>query len=247
MAVDVSNRLRTAREAAGLSIEEISSRTKIKPAVLNALEGGHYEQLPGTFFTRAFIATYARELQLPPGELLAQFDAEHQPAVDVPTHVEPITRSHDGDERSRLLRPAAIAGVSVLALVLGVIYAKGTRETVPPAPEAVGTIGTRSEPAAASAPAPAPRGAEPQRLAMELRPSRVMWITGTADDKRVLYRLVRPGERITLEADRELSFRVGDAGAFVYSLNGRDGVPVGEAGAVRSFVINRSNLSSYVR
>jgi cytoskeletal protein RodZ len=256
--VDASTRLRTAREEAGLSVEEIASRTKIKVGQLHALEGGHYEQLPGPFFTRAFIATYARELHLPPGELLAEFDAQQQPQVDVATPGEvaqprppPVaglagraTLASHADGRSRWLRPAAIVGVSILALSLGVFYARGLRETAPPEPGAVGTLGTPNP--SPSAPAAAPSG-EPQRLVMELRPSRTTWITGTADGRRVLYRLVNAGERITLGADRELAFRVGDAGAFVYSLNGREGVPVGDAGAVRSFVITRGTASSFVR
>jgi hypothetical protein len=151
---------------------------------------------------------------------------------------------HHLTEEPRLVRPVPIVVVSLLALALGFLYVKGTRDEVTPETGAVGTLGASSAPAPAPAALPA---AEPQRLTIELRPSRVTWITGTADDTRVLYRLVNPGETITLEADRELAFRVGDAGAFVYSLNGREGVPVGDAGAVRSFVINRGNLSSYVR
>ena len=66
--MDVTARLRAAREAAGLSIQEVSARTRIKPAMLEAIEHGAWEQLPGEFFARAFTRTYARELGLP-GEL----------------------------------------------------------------------------------------------------------------------------------------------------------------------------------
>ena len=52
---DIPTRLRDARKRAGLEIAEISAQTKIKPAFIAALERGHWEQLPGKFFTRAFL------------------------------------------------------------------------------------------------------------------------------------------------------------------------------------------------
>ncbi|MDQ3486676.1 MAG: helix-turn-helix domain-containing protein, partial [Acidobacteriota bacterium] len=52
---DVAARLRTARVQAGLTIEDLSARTKIKPAALAAIECGDFDRLPGEFFTRAFL------------------------------------------------------------------------------------------------------------------------------------------------------------------------------------------------
>ena len=60
----VSSRLRAAREQAGVPIEEIAARTRIKVAFLHAMERGEFERLPGEFFARAFLRTYARELHL---------------------------------------------------------------------------------------------------------------------------------------------------------------------------------------
>ena len=69
--------LRRARERAGLEIEEISARTKIKPSFLRALETGHFEVLPGPFFTRTFLRTYAREVGVPPDEVVREYDRLH--------------------------------------------------------------------------------------------------------------------------------------------------------------------------
>ena len=67
------------------------------------------------------------------------------------------------------------------------------------------------------------------------------------DGERVLFRLLEPGERITVDAKDRLSFRVGDAGAFAFTLNGTPGRPVGRNGEVREFTITRENAAAYLR
>ena len=71
-------------------------------------------------------------------------------------------------------------------------------------------------------------------------------MTGYADGKRVLFRNIAAGERVELEGT-ELSFRVGDAGAFEYTINGAAGRPPGSSGEVREFRITRDNYSGYIR
>ena len=106
----------------------------------------------------------------------------------------------------------------------------------------VATTGT-SVPAAAPAPAPTARAAVPESLKVAIRPTRRLWVTGTADGKRVLFRMLEPGEEVTLEARESMTFRLGDAGAFQYALNGIPAKPPGRDGEVREFVINRGDLA----
>ena len=80
--IDVSETLRAERQRAGLTLEEISSRTKIKVAFLQAIERGEFERLPGTFFVRAFLRTYAREVHLSPDEVVGAYDAQVAPVVE---------------------------------------------------------------------------------------------------------------------------------------------------------------------
>ena len=82
---EVSARLRAARERAGLTIADISASTKISPSVLLAIERGDFSKLPGEFYTRAFLRTYARELHLSPDTIVDQFDTDRLPAQPLPT------------------------------------------------------------------------------------------------------------------------------------------------------------------
>jgi len=67
--------LKEAREARNISIEEIASATKIVPRYLEALEADRLEIMPGGFFIKGIIRTYARSIGLNEEEVLAKYRA----------------------------------------------------------------------------------------------------------------------------------------------------------------------------
>jgi hypothetical protein len=67
--------LREAREQRNISIEEISSATKIVPRYLQALEDDHLDIMPGEFFIKGIIRTYARAIGLDGEEVLSRYKA----------------------------------------------------------------------------------------------------------------------------------------------------------------------------
>src|SRR5258708_7293029 len=66
--------LRRAREAQGLALDEVASRTRINPKYLEAIEADRRDLLPGSFFYRSFIHQYAGVLSLDTGPLDAEVD-----------------------------------------------------------------------------------------------------------------------------------------------------------------------------
>jgi transcriptional regulator with XRE-family HTH domain len=67
--------LREAREARNISIEEIAAATKIVPRYLEALEDDRLDVMPGGFFIKGIIRTYAKAVGLDPEEVLARYKA----------------------------------------------------------------------------------------------------------------------------------------------------------------------------
>lgn len=65
--------LREAREARHVSIEEIASVTKIVPRYLEALENDRLDIMPGGFFIKGIIRTYAKAIGLDGEEILARY------------------------------------------------------------------------------------------------------------------------------------------------------------------------------
>ena len=68
--------LKEAREARGLSLDELQSITKIQKRYLLGIEEGNYSMMPGKFYVRAFIKQYAEAVGLEPDELFEQYKSE---------------------------------------------------------------------------------------------------------------------------------------------------------------------------
>ncbi|WP_411349758.1 helix-turn-helix domain-containing protein [Paenibacillus sp. WLX2291] len=77
---DLGRQLRDARLARGLSLDDVQEMTKIRKRYLEAIEAGDFKVLPGSFYVRAFIKTYAEAVGISPDELLQ----EHQDVVPEP-------------------------------------------------------------------------------------------------------------------------------------------------------------------
>jgi cytoskeleton protein RodZ len=69
----IGERLRSARQALGLSLEEIENVTRIRRLFLVALEQETFDVLPGPAYVRGFLRTYAAYLGIPSEELLDQY------------------------------------------------------------------------------------------------------------------------------------------------------------------------------
>ncbi|MFD1888319.1 helix-turn-helix domain-containing protein [Paenibacillus wenxiniae] len=83
---DLGRQLRDARLARGLSLDDVQEMTKIRKRYLEAIEAGDFKVLPGSFYVRAFIKTYAEAVGISPDELLQ----EHQDLVPEPETAEPV-------------------------------------------------------------------------------------------------------------------------------------------------------------
>jgi len=66
-------KLRKQREQRGISLDTISTITKISPRMLRAIEDEHFDQLPGGVFSKGFVRAYARQVGLNEEEALADY------------------------------------------------------------------------------------------------------------------------------------------------------------------------------
>src|SRR5499433_3405329 len=71
--------LRRERIIRNVSLEEISSATKISVRLLTALEASDVSKLPAPVFTRGFIKAYSRHLGLDPDEMVNAYLADLAP------------------------------------------------------------------------------------------------------------------------------------------------------------------------
>ncbi len=79
--------LKDQREARNISLEEIASATKIVPRYLEALEADRLNAMPGGFFIKGIIRSYAQAVGLDPDELLGRY--REAGLLSEPDHVHP--------------------------------------------------------------------------------------------------------------------------------------------------------------
>ncbi|CQR47629.1 Cytoskeleton protein RodZ [Paraliobacillus sp. PM-2] len=123
--MEIGMRLKEAREAKNLSIEDIEKMTKIQSRYLKAIEKGEFSLLPGTFYTRAFIKEYAIALGLNASELLEEYShelpsMEEDPTIEYTRVQRSKKTSNLSQKRSPIfsLLPTIITGI----LIVGVAF-----------------------------------------------------------------------------------------------------------------------------
>ena len=84
--------LRIAREAAGLSLDQVAQQLKLAPRQVKALEDESFGELPGRTFSRGFVRNYARLLHLDADAVLASLPGASAPSLDSPALHQ--TRAH---------------------------------------------------------------------------------------------------------------------------------------------------------
>jgi len=186
VATSIGERLRQARQAANMSVEDAAAQLRLSPRQILALEGEQFGQLPGRTFVRGFVKNYARLLNLDPEPLLAYAGKN----LDSPV-LQPITEGmgiipaeHAG---AAAWQKWAILAALVAAVLAGAGYEWWQRQQTlgaasgAPSPNAAaspaGPLDTRELPTpplpAAAAPAETPIAPAAQATAKETPPSAV--------------------------------------------------------------------------
>ncbi|WP_404363115.1 RodZ domain-containing protein [Marinobacter sp.] len=120
--VTVGDQLRKGREAAGLSISDVAERQHLRPAVIQSIENGDYQQIDSELFLKGYVRAYADQLGMPANALVAQLDQELEPLRREREATEHTTPLQDIERRKqRKKRVAKIIGVIVV--ILFVAYA----------------------------------------------------------------------------------------------------------------------------
>lgn len=85
----IGHALRQARLDAGLTVDDISTATRVRIPIVHAIEQDDFSRCGGDVYARGHIKTLARAVGLDPEPLLAQFDAEYG-EKNAPTPATPL-------------------------------------------------------------------------------------------------------------------------------------------------------------
>ena len=251
--MEISEKLRRARLDKGVSLAQIANATKISTRVLERIEGGHFDELPGGLLTRGHLRAFARELGLEPEEIVSQYRAEFERTSP---EDEPFTlrKSYADTEQRASLAPAILTVAFAVIIYVAFMRPADTTSEIDTVAgmtaldvAAAPAIQHAIAPAHAARPGTSPvRAADPEGLQIELRPQSDCWVSATADGRLVIYRLMNGGERETIDAVDAIRLRVGDAGVLSYTVNGLPGRSLGAPGEAVTVQVTSDNATTWV-
>ncbi len=217
-------KLRAAREAHGMSIQDVATRTRIAQRQLEAIERDDYSALPGIPYAVGFARAYARAVDL--DEVAIAADVRHA-----------VHNSELGANRYEAFEPADPARVPsrvlawtaaaiVIVLVAGFTIWR-TQMLTPPTGQEIAA--EQAKPAVAAKPAPGARPAAPVVQTVVFTANDDVWlrIYDEAGD-RLKDGLMKKGESFTLPATaRNPMILTGRPQALTVTVGGKPIAPLG--------------------
>lgn len=130
-ATSIGMRLRSARNAAGLSVEDVARASRIGAGIITAIESDELSALGAPIYARGYLRAYARAVGLPEAAVAGALEAR---AVPAPALVATQRTSRTHYLASRYAPPLAYA---LLTLVVLVPLVMSLRPALSPAPVAM--------------------------------------------------------------------------------------------------------------
>ncbi|GGT65276.1 helix-turn-helix domain-containing protein [Streptomyces purpureus] len=227
----IGRTLQQARIDAGLTVDEVSTSTRVRIPIVHAIEEDDFSRCGGDVYARGHIRTLARAVGLDPAPLVDQYDAEHggRPA---PTPAAPLFEAERiRPERRRPNWTAAMVAaiVAVIGFVGFTMFSGGddsdrARQVAEgPAPQKKASPTPKPKP-------PAPKPSESAIAAVPADKVTVTmtatddksWISAKAHDGKLLFDgLLLKGESKTFQDDERIDLILGNAGPIELYVNGK--------------------------
>jgi cytoskeletal protein RodZ len=233
--VGIGETLAQARRAAGLTVTDISVKTKIREPLIEALEQDDYALCGGDFYVRAQVRSVAQAIGIDPVPLVSSYDEAHGwssdgPAVR-PQRAPSVWQSRLG-KLARRYRPtwAMAAAVPLVAIIGYAVFALISGSHGRPHPS------TPVQHPASRTPSPAPvrRAAAPLRnVEVELYAKRTSQVSvHDAAGKLLFDGKVQARSHQAWTGRQRLTLTLNDAGATQLTVNGKKLGPPGRSGQV---------------
>ena len=251
--------LARARDAVGLTHAELADQTRIRVAIIQAIERDDFSLCGGEVYARGHVKSIANALNLDPGPLLSALGAV-QTATTL-AQVEPDNLSiWDLQQRTRLDSEkrtwTLLVAIGVVAIA-GFVYVARQSTAIPdlvpntaptaivtPAetPSATASTGVESESAetAIGLPEPVPPqeivpSAVDGALVIELECISSSWVRVTNELGTLFEGTMRNGERQVLASDTDVQVRIGNAAGIYLTINGKTYSNLGQPGEVYTY------------
>ncbi|MEH6378127.1 RodZ domain-containing protein [Streptomyces sp. KLMMK] len=244
----IGRALQQARISAGLTVDEVSSTTRVRIPILHAIEQDDFSRCGGDVYARGHIRTLAVTVGLDPAGLLARYDAERggRPAPTPAAPVFDAERIRPEPRRPNWTAAMVAAIVAVVGFVGFTLFNGGAKSTN-------GSVAADSPSAKPSASPsrklpsgkPADPKAEPSGKAIAGAPANKVtvklaadhgqtWMSAKDHNGRLLEEgVLKQGDSKTFTDNTRIDLVLGNAGAVRLFVNGKEVKNVGDKGQVQ--------------
>jgi hypothetical protein len=238
------------RRRQGKSLNDIVEGTKIRSRLIDALEGGRYDELPSPAYVKGYIQSYARCLEIPAEPLLEQFRIEASTLeriarptdryLDIPheTLVPARERQHAIPRQVWIVTAVAILLGALLICGIVQLFSSGS-STMPTTPkgsaETSGSPGAEGEPTTTVATV-----AGGFKIRVTARKGQGSWIRATIDGLQGFEGTLQDGDSKEWLVTDSAVLSIGKPDALVVTRDGKN-VTVKRSGEITQVTLKAAN------
>ncbi|MGP3977933.1 helix-turn-helix domain-containing protein [Streptomyces sp. 8N114] len=250
----VGRALQQARIDARLTVEEISTSTRVRAPIVQAIEQDDYSRCGGDVYARGHIRTLARAVGLDGDALVAQYDEEHGGR---PEPTPPATLFEAERIRAEPRRPnwtaAMVAAIVVVIGFVGFTLVSGGggdsgKQAAEEAPSPAPSKGASDKPSPSRTSDPKPSesaiaGAPADKVTVRMTAEKGnSWVSAKDHNGRLVHEgVLKEGRSKTLTDDKRLDLVLGNAGGVKLYVNGKQVKHAGEVGQVQRLSYTRGD------
>lgn len=229
--VSIGAEISSARKAAGLSLEQVADRAKLRVVVLRSIESDDFSLCGGDTYARGHLKVIAAILKIDSKSLIEKFDQRFGKFETALLDLS-INSRRDLEMNSKSIKTSwktlSTIAVAVIALVI-VVQISGSS----PKNEVVSATNESTTPLDSQQPLPATASVEPQAKIVISGVQSYSWISvSDAAGNSLFSGEVRKGESKEFSDPQMLRIVIGNAGAVTLTVNGQDSVIPGKIGEV---------------
>ncbi|GAA2680394.1 helix-turn-helix domain-containing protein [Streptomyces lunalinharesii] len=243
----VGRALQQARIGAGLTVEEVSTATRVRIPIVHAIEQDDFSRCGGDVYARGHIRALARAVSLDPQTLIERYDADHggRPAPTVAAPLFEAERIRSEPRRPNWTAAMVAAIVAVIGFAGFTFFSSGSKHQGGPIAsdtakaDKPGPAPSTIRPQAPQPPRPAPSDSAIAGLPKDKVTIKVTakdgqsWVSAKdANGKLLQDGLLKQGESKTFTDKKRIDLVVGNAGAVQLYVNGKEVKKVGDEGSV---------------
>lgn len=226
--MSIGETLAEARQEAGLTIAQVSQRTRIRESIVRSVEQGDFSPCGGDFYARGHIRSIAEVVGIDPAPLLREYDGAHQSAgITAAEAFSPATPIKIREPRRRRFPVGALAIVLLVAVIgygsYRLVDSHGGHPsagaTVPARPASTATA--KASPSVSPSPTPSATHT-PAQTVVSLTAFQDCWVNTTLPNGTQVYQGTVPaGKTVTWTYKHKVNIVIGDPSGVRIKVNGK--------------------------